>query len=320
VGADADGRFMQLDLELDAGKRVLPLTDYAHRGAKALAAQPGVRAHLQSGIRFSGTLGWGDEREAVDGDCGFAVRQWRPRFLLAPDLFRRRRYQHELLQIQLDDGTAISVWMHFDRRRANRPMPPTLAIAVRANGEVASTTDFHLERRSFVRDPEVVMPRASLGQAQYFADRYRLRIPVWGLDLLSEPCVTAPAHAFPVEYWSGPTRLTGTLDGAPVSGFGFDERTRVYCRDFEMVEVLRETLRHLPAGALPVGGPDGAALANLAWEIDAIIGDGDPQTAVRYLNTRIRPAIEALAEPHRSHVRAIADDAADALLRWWVRP
>jgi hypothetical protein len=320
VGADAEGRFMQLDLELDSGKRAFPFADYAHRGAEASVAQPGMRAHLQSGIRFSGTLRWGDEREAVDGECGFAVRQWRPRFILAPDVFHRRRYQHELRLIQLDDGTGIGVWMHFDRRRANRLMPPTLAIVVRPNGEVASTTDFHLERRSFVRDPEIVMPRAPLAGAKYFADRYRLRVPAWGLDLLSEPCVTAPAHAFPVDYWSGPTRLTGILDGAPVSGFGFDERTRIYGRDFEIVEVLRETVRHLPAAALPVDGPDGTALANLAWEIDAFIGDGDPQAAVRYLNARVRPAIEALAEPHRSHVRTITDDAADALLRWWVRP
>jgi hypothetical protein len=279
-----------------------------------------MRAYLQSGVRFSGALGWGDEREAVDGECGFAVRQWRPRFLLAPGVFRRNRYQHELRQIQLDDGTGISVWMHFDRRRANRLMPPTLAIAVGPNGEVASTTEFHLERRSFVRDPEIVMPRAPLEGTKYFADRYRLRIPFWGLDLLSEPFVAAPGHAFPVEYWSGPTRLTGTLEGAPVSGFGFDERTRVYCRDFEIVEVLRDTLQHLPPAALPAGGPDGTALANLAWEIDAFIGDGEPQAAVRYLNARVRPVIEALVEPHRGHVRIIVDDAADALLRWWVRP
>ncbi|MET0153831.1 MAG: hypothetical protein ABW298_14645, partial [Candidatus Binatia bacterium] len=140
------------------------------------------------------------------------------------------------------------------------------------------------------------------------------------LDLVSEPFVAAPAHAFSIEYWSGPTRLTGTLDGTPVSGFGFDERTRVFCLDFEIVEVLRETLRHLPAAALPAGRSDGARLANLAWEIDGFIADGDQQAAVRYLNARVRPAIEALAEPHRAHVRTIVDDAADALLRWWVRP
>jgi hypothetical protein len=320
AGSDADGRLMQLELELDAGKPPLPLADYAHRGAKISIAQPEMRAYLQSGVRFSGTLRWGDEREAVDGECGFAMRQWQPRFLRAPGVLRRSRYHHELAQIQLDDGTAISVWMHFDRRRANRLMPPTLAIAIGPTGEVVSTTDFHLERRSFVRDPQIVTPRAPLEGTKYFADCYRLRIPAWALDLQSEPFVSAPAHAFPIEYWSGPTRLTGTLHGAPVSGFGFDERTRVYCRDFEIVEVLRETLRHLPAAALPAGGPDGAALANLAWEIDAFLCDGDPQAAVRYLNARVRPMVEALAEPHRGHVSIIVEDAADALLRWWVRP
>ena len=172
-----------------------------------------------------------------------------------------------------------------------------MATAAGPNGEVTSTTDFHLERLSFVRDPQAVAPRHPLEGTKYFADRYRLCIPAWGLDLVSEPFVAAPAHAFPIEYWSGPTRLTGTLDGTPVSGFGFDERTRVFCLDFEIVEVLRETLRHLPAAALPAGRSDGARLANLAWEIDSFIADGDQQAAVRYLNARVRPASKRSPSP-----------------------
>ncbi|MET0153789.1 MAG: hypothetical protein ABW298_14420, partial [Candidatus Binatia bacterium] len=152
VGADDDGRFMQLDLELDARKPALPLDDYAQPGAPS-TGQPGARGYFQSGVRFSGELGWGDEREAVDGESGWIVRQWRPRFLRARGGFRRSRYQHELRNIQLEDGTAISVSMHFDRQRANRLMPPALATAAGPNGEVTSTTDFHLERLSFVRDP-----------------------------------------------------------------------------------------------------------------------------------------------------------------------
>ena len=53
VGADDDGRFMQLDLELDARKPALPLDDYAQPGAP-LTGQPGARGYFQSGVRFSG--------------------------------------------------------------------------------------------------------------------------------------------------------------------------------------------------------------------------------------------------------------------------
>ena len=106
----------------------------------------------------------------------------------------------------------------------------------------------------------------------------------------------------------------------PVSGFGFDERTHALLRDFELVDVLRRTLRHLPAAALTAGDLDAATLADLAWEVDGFIADGDPQGAIRHLNSEVRPAVDVLADPHRNHVLAIVDDAADALLRWWVRP
>jgi hypothetical protein len=147
-----------------------------------------------------------------------------------------------------------------------------------------------------------------------------LYVPSWSLDLVSEPLVAAPAHDLPMVYWNGPTRLAGNLDGVPVSGFGFDERTHALFRDFELVDVLRETLRRLPATALAACDLDAGALADRAWEIDGLLADDDPQRAIHHLNSEVRPAVDALAEPHRSHVLAIVDDAAEALLRWWVRP
>jgi hypothetical protein len=256
----------------------------------------------------------------VDGDGGWIAHRPAARVLRARRRLREDRYSYEWRQIQLADGTEISVWMQFDRRRANRLIPPSVATAIGPNGEVASTTEFHLERHSFVRNPEAGAAPYSPEARKYFSDRYRLYVPSWSLDLVSEPLVAAPAHALPMAYWNGPTRLAGTLDGVPVSGFGFDERTYALFRDFELVDVLRETLRRLPATALAACALDAAALADRAWEIDSFIADGDPQGAIRHLNSEVRPAIDTLAEPHRSYVLAIVDDAAGALLRWWVRP
>ena len=315
IGVDDEGRVMKLDLQLDVRKLPVPLGGPA-TPVRAL----GVHGSFQSGVYLSGTLEWGEVREAVIGDCGWIARRWAPKFLRGHGRRRGRHHRHEWRQIQLGDGSEISVLMHFDQRRASRLMPPSLAIATGPNGEIAWTADFQLERQSFVRAPHILGLRDPSEGGLYFADRYRLYIPAWSLDLVSESLVAAPVHAFPIEYCCGPTRLTGTLDGARVTGFGFDERTRVFCRDFEIVEVLRETLRHLPAAALPAGELDRASLAALAWEIDGFIGDGDQQGAIRHLNTYVRPAVEALAEPHRSHVRAVVNDAADALLRWWIRP
>jgi hypothetical protein len=320
VAVDAGGRAMRLDLELDARKPLLPLGGDHLCGTKISVGPSGVRGSFQSGIRFSGRFEWGEEHEEVDGDGGWIAHRSAPHVLRVHPRLHEDRYPHEWRQIQLADGTEISVWMHFDRRRANRVIPPSIAIAIGPNGEVASTTEFHLERRSFVRDLQAGAVPFSPDARQYFSDRYRLYVPSWNLDLVSEPLVGAPAHELPIAYWNGPTRLAGTLDGVPVSGFGFDERTHALSRDFELVEVLRETLRRLPTTALAACDLEAAALADRAWMIDGFIADGDLQGAIRHLNSMVRPAVDGLAEPHRNHVLAIVDDAADALLRWWVRP
>jgi hypothetical protein len=310
VAVDTAFRVMRLDLEIDARKPLLPLGGDHQRSAKTSVGPQGARGSFQSGIRFSGKFEWGEEQEEVDGDGGWIAHRSASRVLRAHRGLHEDRYSHEWRQIQLADGTEISVWMYFDRRRANRVIPPTVATAIGPNGEVASTTEFHLERRSFARDL----------QRKYFSDGYRLYVPSWSLDLVSEPLVAAPAHELPIVYWNGPTRLAGTLDGVPVSGFGFDERTHALFRDFELVDVLRETLRRLPATALAASDLDAGALADRAWEIDGFLAGDDPQKAIRHLNSAVRPAVDALAEPHRSHILAIVDDTAEALLRWWVRP
>ena len=320
VAVDAARRVMKLDLEIEAGNTALPLGgDHPRHTTTSTSPQWG-RGSFQSGVRFSGKFAWGEEQEDVDGDGGWIAHRSESRLLRTLRRSRANRHSHEWLQIQLADGTEISVWLHFDRDRANRVVPPSVATAIGANGEVTSATEFHLERLSFVRDPRAGAAADSLESARYFADCYHLSVPAWRLDLISEPMFAAPAHELPIPYWSGPTAVTGTLDGVPISGFGFYERTHALFRDFELVDVLRGSLRHLPAAALTAGGLDAVALADLAWEVDGFIADGDPQGAIRHLNAAVRPAVDVLAEPHRNHVLAIVDDAAEALLRWWVRP
>ena len=203
----------------------------------------------------------------------------------------------------------MSVWMNIDRQRGNRLIPFCGATAATPDGRVVATTEFTVERHSWVRDPNLVRPRSRITRgAQYLGDRYRLLIPAWELDVLSEPLVPAPAHVLPIEYWSGPTRVHGTVGGRPVRGLGFNERTLVFARDFELVEVLRGTLRHLPPEAFPADSPGPLALADQAWEVDAFLSHGGRAAAREHLRARVRPHVEQLAEPHRSHVRQIVAD------------
>jgi hypothetical protein len=320
VGFDAAGRKMRLDLDLDPRKPPMPVGGREYGGVKTCMGQYGTHSYFQSDVRFTGTLVWGDVTEEVDGDSGWIDRQWAPRYLGVHSDRRSTRYRHEWRQIGLDNGIEMSVWMHFDRHRTNRPIPFTGVTAAGPHGQLDATTDVVLERLSFVRDPGQVRPLYPLDGPKYFTDRYRLLVPGWELDLVSEPLVPAPAHLLPIEYWSGPTRITGTLGRDPVTGFGFHERTLCFSRDFELVDVLRQTLGRLPPDAFENDSPTPLAAANLVWEIDGFLSHRDHQAALRHLASRVRPVIERLTEPHRTIVMQIAGDTEEALFRWWVRP
>lgn len=314
VGRDADGRRMALELELDTLKPPMPVGGAAYGGVKTCMGQYGTHSYFQSDVHFRGTLQWGDVREAVEGDSGWIDRQWTPRYLGVHSDRRNTGYRHEWRQIHLDNGVEMSAWLHVDRHRTNRPIPFCGVTAALPDLRVLATTEYEIERHSFVRDPGHVQPMYSLTKgAKYFADRYRLRVPAWELDLFSEPLVAAPAHNLPIEYWSGPTRVQGIMAGRPVRGFGFHERTFAFTRDFELVDVLRGTLRNLPDAALPPGSPSPLALADLVWEVDAFLSHGGKADARHHLRTRVRPLLERLAEPARTHVLQIAGDLEHAL-------
>jgi predicted secreted hydrolase len=307
-GRDAQQRAMHLDLEMDTFKPPMPVGGMEYGGIKTCIGQYGTHSYFQSDVRFRGVLEWGGTREEVDGDCGWIDRQWTPRHLGTHNDRRASIYRHEWRQLHLDNGVEMSVWLHFDRRRNNRIIPFSGATAAGPQNQVSSTTDFELERLSFVRDPGHVAPRFALAQGpKYFTDRYRLRIPAWDLDVQSEPLVVAPAHAFPIEYWSGPTRLEGTMNGKPVSGIGFHERTMAFCRDFELTDVLRQTLQHLPESAVHATG-DPSRLANLVWEVDGFLSHRDPAGALAHLRKRVRPELELLDDRRRAHVLQILTD------------
>lgn len=312
-GRDAQQRAIHLELDMDTFKPPMPVGGLEYGGVKTCMGQYGTHSYFQSDVRFRGVLEWGGVREEVDGDSGWIDRQWTPRYLGVYNDRRATIYRHEWRQLHLDNGVEMSVWLHFDRRRHDRVIPFSGATASGPQNQVLSTTELELERLSFVRDPGRVAPRYALSDAaKYFTDRYRLRIPAWDLDVRSEPLVVAPAHAFPIEYWSGPTRLTGTMNGKPVSGIGFHERTMAFCRDFELTDVLRQTIRHLPKSAFE-GEHDPSRLANLVWEVDGFLSHRDPAGALEHLRRRVRPRLANLHGQHRAHVLRIFEDLESTL-------
>jgi len=114
-------------------------------------------------------------------------------------------------------------------------------------------------------------------------------VPEWDMDLAAEPLVEAPAHGFPIEWWSGPVRIEGRLFGERVRGLGFDERSCPRIRGFEIAEALKLSAEHA------VAADDGARklLPYRAWEVEALALRGDPGAAAAHLERRVVPLLSA---------------------------
>jgi hypothetical protein len=133
---------------------------------------------------------------------------------------------------------------------------------------------------------------------RWFPASYRLRAPEWDMDLAAEPLCDAPAHRFPIEWWSGPVRIEGRLFGERVQGLGFDERSCPRIRGFELAEALKLAAPH--AGTIDGDGDAWKRVAYRAWEVEALALRGDPGAAATHLERRVLPLLAALpAAPAR---------------------
>ena len=260
-----DGVPMSATLDVEVGKPPAPIGGDELGGVKTCCMQLGTFSYFQTGLALRGRVRWGDFEDEVQGDAGLIDRQYaREHFGAYTDL-RNTRHRHEWRVLHLDNGWDMSVWQQFDAQRGDRLVPFSGVTAQGPDGTVRATTDFDIERLSFVRDPREILPKMPLAPGPAFlTDRFHLTVRDWGLSVTAEPYVATPAHAMPIEYWNGPIRVIGQMGGRPVSGFGFHERSKLWFRPHELVFVLRETLRHLPATGHDGIEPAGAREPRLA--------------------------------------------------------
>jgi predicted secreted hydrolase len=303
-GRDQHAARMNVVLDVETDKPPAPVGGDDLHGVKTCCAQLGTFSYFQSGLAVRGRIEWGDFADDVSGDLGWIDRQYAREHFGAYTDRQNSRHRHEWRVLHLDNGWDMSVWQQFDAERGDRMIPWSGVTAQGPNGEVWATSDFHVERLSFVRDPGLVRPDKPLAPgAAYLTDRFHLTVRDWSLALTSEPLVPAPAHRMPIEYWNGPVRVIGQMGGRPVSGFGFHERSKLWFRPHEMVHVLRETLRHLPATGQ--SGADARQLANRVWNVDVLLARDDKRGAREYLASQVEPSLGLLAQPGRDQVRQI---------------
>ena len=172
--------------------------------------------------------------------------------------------------------------------------------------------DVATEILTYLRDPGLIEPLLADAQElagrrssiRYFFDAFRLRAPSLALDVEASPLVAAPAHQLPIDYFSGPTRVTGTMNGRAVAGFGFHERTLPLSLPRQLVIVLRDSVLYLPAAAVRDSPLAPQQLADLVWEMMRFLRDRRYLAARSYID-------ETCVPPRRRSPTAIARICAD---------
>jgi hypothetical protein len=128
------------------------------------------------------------------------------------------------------------------------------------------------------------------------------------MDVWSDPWVDAPAHQLPIEYWTGPVAITGRLFDQPVSGLGFDERSRPRIHAYEIAEALRLTVEHMD-GLAPESK---ALLAYRAWEVESL-ALRDVAAARAHVTAHVQPLLAELPATQRDRLTAIVHDLVGVL-------
>jgi len=309
-GVDQHGRNMRLRADVRIEHPPVAVGADEYNGLITVLKQENTYSYFQTGVRFNGVLSWGDYSESVSGRLGHMDRQMFPRFSGVHNSRDGRDLSHEWRTFFLSNGMDFSSWRQFDRTDRNAEYSYGGATIYYPSQGARYAGDLVYENLSYIRTEnhpvEPLLPPRS--DVLYFPDRHRISSASLDLDLLVEPIVEAPLLAFPVEYMHGPVLINGTHEGDPISGIGSFELTLHLYRDFELVTVLADSVRHLPAEAiLPATIPIEKILGNIEQVGNAIDSD-DTATARSTADGTVRKALMTLAEPYRGNMLQILDD------------
>ena len=314
-GVDHHGAAMELRLDVDSSRPPAPLGGRELGGEMMFLGASRTFSYFQSGLTLRGRLRWGDRDEDVEGQVGWIDRQWAEDDFAKHQDAESSRYRNEWRVMQLSNGWDLSCFHQYQRDQRNAVVPWT-GISAQGPGpdfELRATHRVELVTPEFIRSPGIVRSPIMLTDGpRYLPYRYRLRVPEWDMEIAATPFVAAPAHRFPIEWWTGPVRLTGTMFGQPIEGLGFDERSCPRIRGFEIAEALRTSAENAAGG-----DPEALRmLAYRAWEVEALALRGDPQAAAVHLAAKVAPLLGALpADAQRQRLEWLATDLAAVLHR-----
>jgi hypothetical protein len=315
-GVDQNGRRMSLIADVKPLNPPVAVGADDYNGLITVLKQDNTYSYFQTGIQFDGTLAWGDIHEPVKGSLGHIDRQMFPEFSgVKARSWDARDLSHEWRTYFFDNDMDFSSWRQFDRMDRNSEYSFGGATVYTPQDGARYIGDIMYENLSYVRtENHPVKPLLpSRSDVLYFPNRHRLSSATLDLQIEADPIVNAPLLAFPVEYMHGPVWLSGTMAGQPIKGIGSFELTLHLYRDFELVTVLSDSVKHLPVAAiLPSTTPVDAILENIALLAKAVDSEV-PSSALVIANGKLRDELLSLAQPYSSDMLQILDDLVAAI-------
>jgi hypothetical protein len=224
-------------------------------------------------------------------------RQWFPWFhgIFTPD---GREHSHEWRQINLEGGLDLAIWRQFDRTKDNLVInttgittdPPDCPNGHGPGAMYAD--DIEVEYISYAKWPSstfhTIDPPPS--QNMWLPSSYILRVPSLNLELTCTYFSPVPAVKMPIEYFEGPASWQGTLNGSTISGTGIFESTLALYHDWELAQVLCDSVSHLPSSSFAYGTVV-TAVEGINKYVYYGESDEDHKLALYYISNNIVPVM-----------------------------
>jgi predicted secreted hydrolase len=199
---------LAVDLVLTSLK---PVVAHGEDGISRKGEETGNASYYLSETRLAteGTVAGGSRTWRVEGTSWFD-HEW------GTTVLPPQAVGWDWFGLQLDDDREL---MLYQIRRADGSFEPVSAgTLVEPDG-----TTIHLAGQDFTIESTAAW--RSPGSGATYPSRWRLRVPMAGLDLVIEPYQAEQEVNAQFVYWEGAVRVTGLSRGAEVLGVGFVELT-----------------------------------------------------------------------------------------------
>ncbi len=318
VGTDQNGQAMRLVGTLSFPTRApYPQGGTVLNGVITCYGQPNTLEYGQAEGVFNGTMTLAGVSEQVVGHSGHYDRQIFPKYVGTDAGFLGRGRSHQWPSPTLDDGTELSIWLQYLRGDTANTVVADSGVTVNTPGVGQTPTsyasDITDEVYSYVRFPFNLLPSLPIpaaGNAMYMPARHRLVSKTLGMDLMVNPIVANPGHVLPVPYSTGPADYTGTFNGKPVHGQGFNETDLGLYRNWELIKVLRDSVQHLPGADFTRSGTSAQQIISTLDTMQSDITAGNYWGASFLLGGTLQPMLQKIKGPDGAYMLQIYADLA----------